>query len=1184
VSESGVPLACPVCGTPPVPGARFCHSCGAVLDISGVTDATAERRIVTVLFGDLSDFTAWAEDLDPERVGVVTDRVLAALSRATIDMGGRVDKLTGDGIMAVFGAPTAHEDDAERAVRAAARMQSDVRRLMQEETGGGRRMGLRVGLNTGEVLAGVQAHLAYTVVGDTVNTASRLSDAAGIGSVFAGRDTALATMSLASWRTLPPLRLKGKREPVPAYELVGLRPPGAARLGLGDEAPFIGRDAEFGRIVGKLLDVVESGRPSSVVVTGEAGVGKTRLLVELDRFAAELPNVRVLWGRCTPFGEGRELAPVAEWMRTVFGITDADDPTTAEARARRTLSRLARGSADRPLSATMIDRLLALLGLVEWAPLGPRDAATPGTPGASRDPFIDAVAAVLAAVVVDGPLLLVMDDAQWAAPDLLLALAHLVETLPGSVLFVAGGRSELLSQQSWERLPSLEVLPLVPLDDSAAERLLRAYLGGAQLDTATRDVLLGRAQGNPFFLAELLHLLVDRGLLRRAGEGWRLAGELPREILPAGVQAVLAARIDTLDAPVKTVLRNAAIAGSRVTLDMLRALEPAMPAEAVGEAVDVLVARGILRPATATGEVSQTFVFAHMLALDVVYAGIPKAERARRHAQLALWAVTGMDASAGEVDALVATQAEQAIALATEMRLSPRDPAWSVREAGFGALVRLGQAALSRDDNLRAEAVLTRAIGLATGDAEGASAADPGDGVVPPAGVADALIGRAAARVALHRLDEAEADLAGPQRSTDLRRRSAALVVLGDILRRRGEVVAATRSLVSALAAASEAGVDRVTGEALRQLGMIDYRNGRLRAAEGRFREALALAERVGDRRGAGWALQHLAWSATTRGDYPLAERVLEQAAEVFASLDDDGGLSWCAGTEAFVRLLQGRFRAARDLARGLLAIGQALGDRWGTAACLTIDGYAAAELGSVATALEDTTEAHAMFRELGDTWGQSIALAAKGAALRAATRHDEATDCLHEAVRISVESGQPAAGALALGVLGYCRLDVGDLDAAEGAAQQALAVVTGLELSPAAQIGPRVLLAQVLRARGDLPEALRLLREAEEVHEAGSLVFPRRQALAHLAGGLLESGDVAAALATVQRALAVPAEDVRSRVIALRVLAQCLARAGDGPAASFAARQARALATATEMTSEVAACERLVAALAVEV
>ena len=1166
MSDPTGPLMCPVCGTPPVPGARFCHACGAVLDVAGVTDATAERRVVTVLFGDLSDFTAWAEDLDPERVGGMTDRVLAALSRATIDMGGRVDKLTGDGIMAVFGAPTAHEDDAERAVRAAARMQADVRRLMEEEVGGGRRMGLRVGLNTGEVLAGVQAHLSYTVVGDTVNTASRLSDAAGVGAVYAGRDTALATMALASWRALPPLRLKGKREPVPAYELVGLRPPGAARLGLGDEAPFIGRDAEFGRLVGKLLDVVDNGRPASVVVTGEAGVGKTRLLVELDRFAAELPAVRVLWGRCTPFGEGRELAPLAEWVRTAFGITDVDDAATAESRARRTLHRLAR--ADRPISAAMTDRLLALLGLVEWAPLGPRDATAPGASPGSRDPFVDAVAAVLAALVADGPLALVVDDAQWAAADLLRSLAQLVEELPGPVLLVAAGRSDLLGLEWWDWLPGLEMLPLAPLDDTAAERLLRAYLGGAQLDPVTRDVLLGRAQGNPFFLAELLHLLVDRGLLRRVGESWRLSGELPREILPAGVQAVLAARIDTLDAASKAVLRDAAVAGSRFSIDMVGALQQQLEASSLSASVDVLVARGIVRSAAPSGEASQTFVFAHALALDVAYAGIPKVDRARKHAQLARWAAAGMRASPGEVDAFVATQAEQAAALAVEMSLSANDVAWSARAQGVSALVRLGQAALARDDNQRAEAVMTRALALA------------GDDVGLADAVVDARIGRAAARVALHRLDEADADLEGPQRSTDLRRRAAALVVLGDIRRRRGDVAGATRSLVSALAAASEAGVDRVTAEALRQLGMVDYRNGKLAAAEGRFREALALAQRVGDRRGAGWALQHLAWSATTRGDYALAERTLTEAAEVFRSLDDDGGLSWCLGTEAFVRLLQGRFRAARELARGLLAIGQAVDDRWGTAACLTIDGFAAAELGAVTDAIGETTQAHDMFVELRDTWGQSLALAAKGAALRAANEHAAAAECLDRAVQISAESGQAATGALALAVLGYCRLDMGDLDAAEAAARQGLDVVTRLELQPAAQIGPRVLLAQVLRARGDLPGALQLLRDAEAVRDDASLVFPRRQALAHLAGALLDNDEPNAALAAAHRAMSVPAEDVRSRVVTLRVLAQCLARAGDAPAARFAARHAFAAATVTEMRSEIAASGRLLDAV----
>ncbi len=228
-------MTCPVCGTVAVPGARFCHNCGAALPATAAPPA-AERRIVTVLFGDLSDFTAWSEEHDPERVGAVTDRVLAALAGAVKTFGGHVDKLTGDGIMAVFGAPVAHEDDAERAIRAALSMQLAVRRVLDDERGGGAPLGLRVGLNTGEVVALVQAALEYTVIGDTVNTAARLADAAAVGAIYAGERTAGPTRHLASWRHLRPLRLKGKRSPVEAYELLGLLDAPGTRSGLGDEA------------------------------------------------------------------------------------------------------------------------------------------------------------------------------------------------------------------------------------------------------------------------------------------------------------------------------------------------------------------------------------------------------------------------------------------------------------------------------------------------------------------------------------------------------------------------------------------------------------------------------------------------------------------------------------------------------------------------------------------------------------------------------------------------------------------------------------------------------------------------------------------------------------------------------------------------------------------------------------
>jgi class 3 adenylate cyclase/tetratricopeptide (TPR) repeat protein len=1167
------PLVCPVCHAPTVPGGRFCHACGAALDAASQgVDSTADRRLVTVLFGDLSDFTAWSEDLDPERVGVVTDRVLATLSKAVTDHGGTVDKLTGDGIMAVFGAPTAHEDDTERAVRAAARMQSAVRRLMAEETGGGRRMGLRVGLNTGEVLAGVQASLAYTVVGDTVNTASRLSDAASIGAVYAGRGTALATMPVASWRALPALRLKGKREPVPAYELVGLRSPGAERLGLGEEAPFIGRDAEFGRLVGRVLDVVERDTPGSVVVTGEAGVGKTRLAVELARFAGELPAVRVLWGRCPPYGETRELSALAGWMRTAFGITEDDDVGESEGRARRTLARLGAPSVERPLGGVTVERLLGLLGLAEWAPPGPRDAAAPGTAEPPQDPVVDAVASVLAALLTEGPLVLVVDDAQWATGDLLAALAHLASVLQGPVLFLTVGRSDVLTSVWWDRMPDLEMLPVAPLEEPAADRLLRAYLGGAELDAGTRELLLGRAQGNPFFLAEMLHLLVDRGLLRRVRDGWRLTGDLPREVLPVGVQAVLAARIDSLQPATRVLVRDASVIGNRFTADLLRALapEPSEGDDAIGRGLQELITRGIVAPTRELGDgtdAATSYSFVHALAQDVAYAGLPKADRAHRHARVAAWAADGRNRSPSEVDGLVAGQAEQAVRLAAEMSLPDDDPAWAARAVGFAALVRLGEGAVARDDNPRAEGLFSRALDVA-GEVVGSDERDR------------ALVGRAAARVALHRLSEAETDLETPRQSRDLRIRAGALVVMGDLLRRRGEEDRATEALVSALAAASESGYDRVTGEALRQLGMLDYLAGRLRGAEERFGQALALAERVGDRRGAGWALQHLAWSATTRGDYELAERTLAAAGDVFASLDDDGGMSWCAGTEAFVRLMQGRHHEARQLASGLLPLGRAMGDRWGTAACLTIDGFAAAELGEIDVALEECRAAYDDFTELGDTWGRCMALVATGVALRGQGRHRRAGRRLAEAVELAQVEHHLAPRALALGVLGYLRLDLGDARGAERAAKEALELMSSLDVREGALAGLRVLRAQALLAIGeDRAAAVDLLRQARLVREA-SLIFPRRQALAHLADALLADGDVSGALATAHEAMAEPAEDLRSRIVTLRVLGACLDAAGDPPAGRFALRQSVALAGSTQLRSELPASQKALQAL----
>ena len=1177
VSSGETPAAaseqtCPACGTTVVAHAQFCHACGVPLSALPRQDA-AERRVVTVLFGDLSDFTAWAEDLDPERVGEVTDRVLAGLARTVTDFDGHVDKLTGDGIMAVFGAPTAHEDDTERAVRAAAAMQETVRQLVADESGGGRRLGLRVGLNTGEVLAGVQAALAYTVVGDTVNTASRLSDAAVVGGVYAGRETALSTMAVASWRPLPPQRLKGKREPVQAYELVALRPTATTRLGLGDEVPLVGRDDEIGQMIRACLDVVTDDRPATILLTGEAGVGKTRAAQELARFAQELPGARVLWGRASPYGEGRHLAPLVDVVRTACGIAEGDPPQLTIERVRRMVERL-----DQPSSAwwaptTLVDRLLTLLGLTADSGHGPPSQSAPADP-VPRDGVLDGVAILLRALAEEGPILVVVDDLQWGSDELRRAVQETAARLRGPVLLVLVGRDEL----SGTDLPRPVPLRLEPLEDPAADDLLTAFLGGVELERGARDNLLNRARGNPYFLAELLHLLVDRGLLRRDGASWAPVGSLPHEVLPAGVQAVLAARIDDLEPTARAVLRAAAVLGSRFPVDALHEVERRPPAE-VRDALDELAARQLLRPAdngpeatVRQGRAPRTWMFVHPMARDVAYGSLPKAERARRHARAARWASKAMEGPPAEVDAFLAAQSEAAVSLAESMRLPATDPVWQVREIGLGALLRLGQAALVRDEYSAAADQLRRAMMLGEGNLGGAISSER---------QLEVRLAYAEALTALRRLQDAEEALRPALGSSDDRTRLGALTVLGDIRYKQGRDADSVELLERVFAEATAAGAPETAGVAVRQLGLVDYYAGRLKAAERRFSQALEIARDKDDRRGSGWALQHLAWAATTRGDYGFADDCLKDATEHFAALEDTGGLAWCAGTESLVRLLQGRLKDARVVARGLVPLAETLAESWGVAICLLVDAIAAAELGDVAAARAESAQAERLFRETGDTWGQSLALVAQGLAERSGGDPKLALDRLRGAVHVAEHGRHPLPGLLALVNLGLAALEDDDLELASSSASRAVTVLERLDLEPHIALGVGVLNAQVQRALGCPEEAVRLLRSALSGQSEQTLLFPRRQALAHFAGSLLDSGEATEALEVARRAVWVPAEDVRSRVLALRALGTALKTAGDVDGARRAYGEALTVARETEARSEEALTADLLARLA---
>ena len=1204
-------MTCPVCGTVAVPGARFCHNCGAALPAAASLPA-AERRVVTVLFGDLSDFTSWSEDLDPERVGAVTDRVLAALAGAVKTFGGHVDKLTGDGIMAVFGAPVAHEDDAERAVRAALSMQRAVRRVLDDERGGGAPLGLRVGLNTGQVVAGIQASIEYTVIGDTVNTAARLADAAAIGAVYAGNRTAGATRRVASWRQLRPLRLKGKREPVEAYELLGLHDAPGTRSGIGDEAPFVGREPELGLVAGRLTEMIDRGEPRLLVMTAEAGLGKTRFATEVERLAAGYDvarsfgatgrritahaGARVLSVQCAAFGERRRMAPLADLVRAAVGLPSGPAVGVArvvvEERLRRLGQRLARRRPDPPPVATEL--LLALLGYSDPPPAHPGVPAetaewtsSGGVPDTETMPA--AVAELLSALAAETPLVVLVDDLHDATPEMTEALGVALSRLTGPVLVLMLGRPELVrTAGALTRIADAEVYPLPPLRGGDAARLLTTYLRGGQLPQPDADRLLATAQGNPFYLAELVTLLMERGALTtirggpQEGGAWRLVpGSLGSRLLSRDLAAVLAARIDALPAEARTVLRDAAVVGDTVPAGTLEALRErrggrgARPTAVVAveseRAVEELLQRRMLHRGR------DGYVFATPLMREAAYAGIGKADLAERHAALARWAAAGSDDEpvstdglvapvalsgvaapggmpAGERDAFIADHVERAAALADAVGLRPDAGPRTVVGLGVAALNRAARRAIAAGEPALAVEYAERAATLAGESLARAERLVHARALLQIGRPADAL---------------AFAEKIGANAGDDAAGRAGALLVAGQAYQALGDQPRAVATWQDALQVATAAELPAQRASAMRRLGMADFLGGRLSAASSRFAGAYQVSLAAGDLRGQAWSLQNLAWVTTTRGDFAGTDAVLGRAARLFAELGDPVGRAWLRGSTAFARMLAGRLGEARRLARVFLPFGERVGEAWAVGTLRAVEAFAAAELGELAEADREARRAYRDFAAASDDWGRGFSLVVRGVVARGLGEPEHAIDLLTDALAYGERTGHPLLTGMAGTLRGFVALDRGDPAAAECDARAVLAAIEPHNPLAPAQVGPRVLLASALLTSGDPATAVGLLAPVAAGGATGSLLFSRGQALARYASALLAAGQPDQALDWARRAVQDPGEDVRSRVLATAVLAEVLAASGESAQARTLADEAVRLAYSTQQASE---------------
>jgi class 3 adenylate cyclase len=592
---------CGRCGTEIPRGAHFCPGCATPV---AAGEPTEERKLATVLFADLVGSTALAGSQDPELTRALLDRFYGAMAEEIERAGGTIEKFAGDAVMAVFGAPTALEDHAERALHAGLAMQRRLAELFRGE------LELRIGVNTGDVVVGQAREGSSFVSGDPVNVAARLEQAAAPGAILVGERTVAAARGAFEFEEPATVEAKGKPEGVVARRLVRalslMRPRGVSGLARA----FVGRDQELTRLCDAYRAAVEQQRPRLVTILGDAGVGKTRLVRELWQLLPEQkPEPLRRTGRCLSYGTGIAYWALGEVLKEHLGLLESDPPELA-------LERL--GGRE-------------ILGLT----LG-LDVARDLHPLAARDRFQDAWAEFLNEVVAERPAVVLVEDIHWAEGQLLDLLEYLLDTVQGPLLLMTTARPELLQlRPGWGGRAGGELLELEPLSAQDSVRMLDEMLAGG-LPAELSELVVERAEGNPFYVEELLGVLIDRGLLSRRNGGWALR-ELPSEFtIPDSVHAVLAARIDLLGAAEKSALQAAAVIGRVFWTGPVYELVEARPDLRELEDRD-FVRR---RPGSSmAGE--REYVIKHALTREVAYKSLPRARRTRMHAAFAAWLERG---------------------------------------------------------------------------------------------------------------------------------------------------------------------------------------------------------------------------------------------------------------------------------------------------------------------------------------------------------------------------------------------------------------------------------------------------------------------------------------------------------------------------------------------------------------
>ncbi len=863
-----------------------------------------ERRIVTAVFADIVGFTALAEHRDPEEVKHLVDRAFAQLAEDITTFGGVVDKIVGDQIVALFGAPVAHSDDAERAVRAGLRMQATVAGL---EANVGPTVAIRIGINTGEVLVGSTTTGGdYTAMGDVMNTASRLQELAAPGQVLVGDVTRQAAGDSLRFQEVGPLPARGREGPLDAWiALEATRPPGARRR---KAELFVGRQRELAFLHAQSMMAFDLRAAQLCVVLGEAGMGKTRLIQEASDRLAEDVELVVVEGRCVAYGEANIWWPIGEVLKELFhlepDLTRADAATKLESLLDH---RFGQGS---PEVARYVTTLLHTLGYDTSLRGGDRKR--------NRSEVMLAVTQVLEHELEQRAMVMVLTDMQWAAEAVWALIDHLLSELARTPLVVMVSAQTLDQQELLGNRHVGSVMRLGPLRSEDSRQLLSEV--GGELSSAAAESLVARSGGNPYFLEELASFVGDGrasvpAMVRR-GQASTVAD---LDELPDTLRGIVAARLDSLDPAQRSLIEDASVLGRSGSIAGLQTLaRENRGIEDISGALASLVSEDLL---AINGS---RYEFRSDLVRDVAYGTLTKTVRAQRHAGIARYLEAAQSGRIrNSVVVAIAEHYRAAAQLASEVSGVPNVSQHDVLDKALHWLDQAGYRALEVGESAQAERWFEYGVELATDDEL----------------LSRFLFGRAKARCEIHDIPGSRSDLdrLDPLLGRDPVMAARALVIRGDVDRKAGDLDRAAAQLREAADRLAVLDDPAEQALALRLLGLTEMDRGDDSLATQALTSSRVVASKAGDRRSEAWALQSLAWHAFIRGKVGAAKELAGQAIDIFAELADRTGLAWARGVQAWVAFHLNEWDDARELVGAVLPEARRQGDPWVESITLTL-------------------------------------------------------------------------------------------------------------------------------------------------------------------------------------------------------------------------------------------------------